>query len=63
MTIHIKGIVQGQRVSVPVDSGATHNFMDAQVVQRRGLAMSEFEGFFILVSSDVPLSVPYTFPP
>ena len=39
----------GQRVSVLVDSGATHNFIDSQLVQRRGIHMEDFEGFSVLV--------------
>lgn len=31
-TLRIRGTVLGQRVSVLVDSGATHNFIDAQMV-------------------------------
>ena len=35
----------GQRVSVLVDSGATHNFIDSQLVKKRGIHMEDFEGF------------------
>lgn len=45
-------MVQGQRVSVLVDSGPTHNFIDAQLVQRRCLTTTKFEGFFVLVPGD-----------
>ena len=37
LNLRIRGTVQGQRVSVLVDSGATQNFIDAQMVQRRGI--------------------------
>lgn len=37
LTLRIRGTRQGHRVSVLVDSGATHNFIDAQMVQRRGM--------------------------
>ena len=39
-------------MSVLVDSGATHNFINAQLVQRRGITTKEFEGFSILVPGD-----------
>ena len=42
-------MVQGQRVSVLVDSEATHNFIDAQLVQRRGIQTESFDGFSVLV--------------
>ena len=35
-----------------MDSGATHNFIDAELVQRRGLTTTEFEGFSVLVLGD-----------
>jgi len=52
LTLRIRGTVQGQKVSVLVSSGATHNFIDAQLVQRRGLTTTEFEGFLVLVPGD-----------
>lgn len=52
LTLRSRGRVQGQRVSVLVDSGATHNFIDAQMVQRRGITTKEFEGFSVLVLGD-----------
>ena len=35
-----------------VDSGATHNFIDAQLVQRRAIPTDDFEGFSVLVPGD-----------
>jgi len=37
---------------VLVDSGATHNFIDVQLVQGRGVTIDEFEGFSVLVLGD-----------
>jgi hypothetical protein len=33
-----------------VDGGATHNFIDASLVARRGLRIEEFEGFHVAVA-------------
>jgi hypothetical protein len=33
-----------------VDGGATHNFIDASLVARRGLRIAEFEGFHVAVA-------------
>jgi len=35
-----------------VDSGATHNFIDAQMVKRRGVTTKEFEGLSFIVLGD-----------
>ena len=45
----------GQRVYVLIDSGATHNFIDAQPVHKRGIPMEEFEGFPVLVPGAMTL--------
>eukprot|EP00253_Pinus_taeda_P030212 PITA_30212 len=52
LTLRIRGTVRGQRVSVLVDSGATHNFIDAQMVERRGIQTESFNGFSVLVPRD-----------
>ena len=52
LTMRIKGTIQGQRVSVLVDSGATHNFIDAQMVQRRSITTARFEGFSVLIPGE-----------
>jgi hypothetical protein len=48
-TLRLKGLVQGQRMTALVDGGATHNFIDASLVARRGLRTKEFEGFHVAV--------------
>ena len=45
----------GQRFFVLIYSGATHNFIDAKLVQRRGIHMEEFEGFSVLVPGAMTL--------
>ena len=57
LTLKIRGTVQGQRVSILVDNGTTHNFIDAQMVQRWGITIEEFEGFSVLVPGIGPCSV------
>jgi len=48
----IRGTVRGQRVSILVDSGSTHNFIDAQMVEQRGIQTESFDGFSVLVPGD-----------
>ena len=38
-----------QRVSILIESGATHNFIDAHFVQRKGIPIDTFDGFSVLV--------------
>jgi len=52
LTLRVRGTVHGQRVSVLVDSGATHNFIDAQMVERRDIQTKSFNGFLVLVPGD-----------
>jgi hypothetical protein len=49
-TLRLKGLIQGQRMTTLVDGGATHNFIDASLVARRGLRTEEFEGFHVAVA-------------
>lgn len=49
LTLRIRGTVHGQRTFVLVDSRATHNFIDKQLVDTRDLTTIEFEGFSVLV--------------
>ena len=44
--------VRGQQVSVLVDSGATHKFIDAQMVEQRGISTKSFDEFSVLVPGD-----------
>eukprot|EP00253_Pinus_taeda_P032154 PITA_32154 len=52
LTLSVRGTVRGQQVSVLVDSGATHNFIDAQMVDQRGIQTESFDGFSVLVPGD-----------
>jgi hypothetical protein len=55
-TLRLKGLVQGQRMTALVDGGATHNFIDASLVARRGLRTEEFEGFHVAVADGYTMS-------
>jgi hypothetical protein len=55
-TLRLKGLVQGQRMTTLVDGGATHNFIDASMVARRGLRIEEFEGFHVAVADGYTMS-------
>jgi len=52
LTLHVRRTIRGQRVSVLVDSGATHNFINAQMVEWRGIQTERFDGFSVLVPRD-----------
>ena len=52
LTLRVQGSIMNQRVSILIDSGATHNFIDAHLVQRREIPTDTFEGFSVLVPGD-----------
>jgi hypothetical protein len=55
-TLRLKGLVQGQRMTALVDGGATHNFIDASLLARRGLRTEEFEGFHVAVADEYTMT-------
>ena len=42
LNLRVQGFILNQRVSMLIDSGATHNFIDAQLVQRRVIPTDAF---------------------
>jgi hypothetical protein len=46
----MRGVLQGQRVTILIDGGASHNFIDVSLVNRRHLPTVEFEGFLVEVA-------------
>jgi hypothetical protein len=46
----MRGVLQGQKVSVLLDGGASHNFIDSALVKRRHIPTIEFEGFHVEVA-------------
>ena len=49
-TFRMRGVLQGQKVSVLIDGGASHNFIDSALLQRRHIPTVEFEGFKVEVA-------------
>jgi hypothetical protein len=49
-TFRMRGVLQGQKVSVLIDGGASHNFIDATLLKRRHIPTVEFEGFKVEVA-------------
>ena len=46
-TLWIRGTVQGHRVGVLIDGGASHNFIDAAWVKKRDIQTESFDGFSV----------------
>jgi hypothetical protein len=46
----MRGVLQGQRVLILIDGGASHNFIDAALLKRRYIPTVEFEGFKVEVA-------------
>jgi hypothetical protein len=49
-TFRMRGVLQGKRVSVIIDGGASHNFIDVALLKRRHIPTVEFEGFKVEVA-------------
>ena len=52
LTLRVQGSFMNQRVSILIDSRATQNFIDAHIMQRRGIPTDNFDGFSVLVPGD-----------
>ena len=48
-SIWCKGVVLGQRASILVDGGATHNFIDAEMVVKINIWSEPFDGFTVVI--------------
>ena len=46
-TLRIRGTVQGHRVEVLIDGGASHNFIDVAWVKKKGIQIESFDGFSV----------------
>jgi hypothetical protein len=46
----MRGVLQGWRVSVLIDGGASHNFIDSALLKRRHIPTVEFEEFKVEVA-------------
>jgi hypothetical protein len=49
-TFRMRGVLEGQRVSVLIDGGASHNLIDAALLKRRHIPTVDFEGFKVEVA-------------
>jgi hypothetical protein len=49
-TFRMRGVLQGKKVLVLIDGGASHNFFDSTLLQRRHIPIVEFEGFKVEVA-------------
>ncbi|KAH9322389.1 hypothetical protein KI387_017028, partial [Taxus chinensis] len=51
----VRGDLQRQKVTVLIDNGATHNFIDESLVVRMGLKVEDFKGFNVTVANGYSL--------
>ena len=58
-TLRVRGVVQDHRVGVLIDGGATHNFIDAAWVAKRGIPTEKFEGFIVAVAGNSSMECNY----
>ena len=48
-TLRLKGVQQGHRITILVDGGAIHNFIDVSLVEKRKIPTNSFEGFTVVI--------------
>jgi hypothetical protein len=49
-TFKMRGVLQGKKFSVLIDGGASHNFIDLSLLQRRHIPIVKYEGFRVEVA-------------
>ena len=54
-SFRLRGVLAKQKVITLLDISATHNFIDARFVERRGLITEEFEGLRVKVADGYTL--------
>jgi hypothetical protein len=48
-TFRVRSVLQGHNVTILIDGGASHNFIDSNMVERRGILIEEFDGFTVFI--------------
>jgi hypothetical protein len=61
-TFRVRGVVKGQRLTILVDGGSTHNFIDAAWVKKRRIHTEEFGGFSVEVAGGRVVPCQYRIP-
>jgi hypothetical protein len=51
-TFQTKGVVEGQRATVLIDGGASHNFINMAMVERKHIPTIDLEGFLVEVAGE-----------
>jgi hypothetical protein len=51
-TFRMRGGVHGHRVTVLVDGGASHNFIDSSLVERKSISAESFGGFSVVIPGE-----------
>jgi hypothetical protein len=57
-TMRIMGIVKGQQVIILIDSGSTHNFVDARLAEKMGIVSSNKDAIMVRVANGQTIRSP-----
>ncbi|KAH9296672.1 hypothetical protein KI387_044252 [Taxus chinensis] len=52
----VRGDLYGKKITILIDSGATHNFIDEDLVAKMGLQEEDFQGFNVIVADGHSIS-------
>jgi hypothetical protein len=48
-TFRVRGVLQWHKVTILIDGGESHNFIDSNMVERREIPTEEFDGFTVVI--------------
>jgi hypothetical protein len=48
-TFRVRGVLQGNKVTILINGGASHNFIYGNMVERRGIPTKKFDGFTVVI--------------
>jgi hypothetical protein len=61
ITLRMRGVLQGQRVTILINGGASRKFINVSLVNIRHLPIVEFQGFLVEVEGGCTMHVIDTF--
>ena len=55
-TFRVRGVLQRHKVKIMIDWEGCHNFIDGNMVERRGILIEQFDGFTVVILGGLHMS-------